>query len=95
MLLAIMLTRMSSRIERTARSATPFSWCTCGGQVVWLIPSEARRSLNSCERNSAALSQCTAPRTMEGLLARELTTDLRVAMYSLAFLTVSDLFLRQ
>ena len=36
----------------------------------------------SCERNSAALLQCTAPRTMEVLLARELTTDLRVAMYS-------------
>eukprot|EP00965_Chrysotila_dentata_P258449 6213222-Pleurochrysis_carterae.AAC.1 len=31
-------------MERIALSATPFSWCTCGGHVEVCTPSDARRS---------------------------------------------------
>eukprot|EP00965_Chrysotila_dentata_P226362 6195363-Pleurochrysis_carterae.AAC.5 len=54
--LATKVERVSSMIERIARSATPLSWCTCGGQVevcTWLV---ARKSVTSFERNSPALS---------------------------------------
>eukprot|EP00965_Chrysotila_dentata_P076625 2529734-Pleurochrysis_carterae.AAC.4 len=35
-----------------ARSATPLSWWTCGGQVVLWTPAGARNSVDSEERNS-------------------------------------------
>eukprot|EP00965_Chrysotila_dentata_P205722 6183127-Pleurochrysis_carterae.AAC.1 len=50
-------------MERIARSATPLNWCTYGGQVVLLTPWAARNSVNSCERNSPALSECREPIT--------------------------------
>eukprot|EP00965_Chrysotila_dentata_P200489 6180005-Pleurochrysis_carterae.AAC.5 len=46
-----------------ARSATPFSWCTCGGHVVAWTPLEERKDANSVERNSPALSLWKVPTT--------------------------------
>eukprot|EP00965_Chrysotila_dentata_P252362 6210641-Pleurochrysis_carterae.AAC.1 len=57
-----------------ARSATPFNWWTRGGQVEECIPRSERRSVNSRERNSPALSLCKVPTMRVGraafLLAR-------------------------
>eukprot|EP00965_Chrysotila_dentata_P138029 4565805-Pleurochrysis_carterae.AAC.1 len=44
-----------------ARSATPFNWWTWGGQVEECLPRSERRSVNSRERNSPALSLCKVP----------------------------------
>eukprot|EP00965_Chrysotila_dentata_P005987 196322-Pleurochrysis_carterae.AAC.1 len=52
-------------MDLMALSATPFSWWTCGGQVVACTPSRARRSVNSRERNSPALSLCIVPTMRE------------------------------
>eukprot|EP00965_Chrysotila_dentata_P176753 5837741-Pleurochrysis_carterae.AAC.1 len=48
-------------MDRIALSATPFSWRTCGGQVDVCTPSDARRSVNSRDRNSPASSLCRVP----------------------------------
>eukprot|EP00965_Chrysotila_dentata_P147809 4878939-Pleurochrysis_carterae.AAC.2 len=58
--------RVSSMMDRIARSATPLSWWTCGGQVVLCTPRDARKSLNSFDRNSPALSLCKVPMTCAG-----------------------------
>eukprot|EP00965_Chrysotila_dentata_P234294 6200084-Pleurochrysis_carterae.AAC.1 len=42
-------------MEQIARSATPFNWCTCGGQVEVCTPSDAS------DRNSPALSLWSVP----------------------------------
>eukprot|EP00965_Chrysotila_dentata_P228951 6196895-Pleurochrysis_carterae.AAC.1 len=52
---------------RIARSATPLSCWTCGGQVVACMPSSARNSVNCFERNSPALSLCNVPTTRVGV----------------------------
>eukprot|EP00965_Chrysotila_dentata_P070008 2312332-Pleurochrysis_carterae.AAC.2 len=65
--LATKLDRASSMTLLMARSATPFSWWTCGGQVVVCTPSSARSSVNYLERNSPALSLCSVPTTRVGL----------------------------
>eukprot|EP00965_Chrysotila_dentata_P029582 983472-Pleurochrysis_carterae.AAC.1 len=54
-------------ILRIARSATPFSWWTCGGQVVAWMPLSARNSVNCFERNSPALSLWSVPTTRVGV----------------------------
>eukprot|EP00965_Chrysotila_dentata_P169439 5594847-Pleurochrysis_carterae.AAC.3 len=46
-----------------ARSATPFSWCTCGGHVVAWTPLAERKAANSADRNSPALSLWKVPTT--------------------------------
>eukprot|EP00965_Chrysotila_dentata_P132024 4364597-Pleurochrysis_carterae.AAC.1 len=46
---------------RMALSATPFSWCTCGGHVVALTPFELRNEAKSADRNSPALSLWNVP----------------------------------
>eukprot|EP00965_Chrysotila_dentata_P115115 3805936-Pleurochrysis_carterae.AAC.2 len=46
---------------RIARSATPFSWCTCGGHVVAFTPLALRKAANSADRNSPALSLWNVP----------------------------------
>eukprot|EP00965_Chrysotila_dentata_P015535 513930-Pleurochrysis_carterae.AAC.1 len=55
-LLATNAERVNSMMERMARSATPLSWWTCGGQVVLCTPASARNSVNSRDKNSPALS---------------------------------------
>eukprot|EP00965_Chrysotila_dentata_P002248 73669-Pleurochrysis_carterae.AAC.1 len=45
--LATKADRVNSIIERMASSATPFSWCTCGGQVELWTWFDARKSVNS------------------------------------------------
>ena len=55
------------------RSATPFSACTYGGQVVCLMSDSSKNSLNSRERNSPALSVCKDPTAYLGAsLLREM-----------------------
>eukprot|EP00965_Chrysotila_dentata_P048490 1608629-Pleurochrysis_carterae.AAC.1 len=48
-------------MDRMARSATPLSWWTCGGQVELCTPRSARNSVNSGDKNSPALSLCSVP----------------------------------
>eukprot|EP00965_Chrysotila_dentata_P008416 274348-Pleurochrysis_carterae.AAC.1 len=48
-------------MERIALSATPFNWCTCGGQMEVCTPSNARSSVNSRDRNLPALSLWSVP----------------------------------
>ena len=55
-LLATRLDLTTSMMLRMARSATPLSECTCGGQVVCVMPAESKNSVNSRERNSPALN---------------------------------------
>eukprot|EP00965_Chrysotila_dentata_P149212 4927943-Pleurochrysis_carterae.AAC.1 len=52
---------------RIARSATPLSWWTCGGQVVACTPSSESSSVNCFERNSPALSLWSVPTTRVGV----------------------------
>eukprot|EP00965_Chrysotila_dentata_P172207 5682764-Pleurochrysis_carterae.AAC.1 len=52
---------------RIARSATPLSWWTCGGQVVACTPSSETSSVNCFERNSPALSLWSVPTTRVGV----------------------------
>eukprot|EP00965_Chrysotila_dentata_P097268 3215023-Pleurochrysis_carterae.AAC.4 len=66
-------------MERVARSATPLSWCTCGGQVVLCTPNSARNSVNSRDRNSPALSLCSNPTTRWGLGERLLRSEVLVS----------------
>eukprot|EP00965_Chrysotila_dentata_P008985 292179-Pleurochrysis_carterae.AAC.1 len=61
-------------MDRIARSATPFNWWTCGGQVDVCTPFSDRNSVNSRERNSPAVSLWRVPAMRAGrgefLLAR-------------------------
>ena len=57
------------------------------------MPSLESSAFNSCDRNSAALSQRTVPTMVDGALARELITARMDAMNSCAFESDSDLFL--
>eukprot|EP00965_Chrysotila_dentata_P118503 3917773-Pleurochrysis_carterae.AAC.1 len=52
---------------RIARSATPFSWWTCGGHVAACTPSSASSSVNCFERNSPALSLWSVSTTRVGV----------------------------
>eukprot|EP00965_Chrysotila_dentata_P055480 1840636-Pleurochrysis_carterae.AAC.1 len=52
---------------RIARSATPFSWWTCGGHVAAWMPSSARNSVNCFERNLPALSLWSVPTIRVGV----------------------------
>eukprot|EP00965_Chrysotila_dentata_P092337 3047615-Pleurochrysis_carterae.AAC.1 len=58
--------RVSSIMDRIARSATPFNWWTCGGQVEVCTPFSDRNSVNSRERNSPALSLWRVPTMRAG-----------------------------
>ena len=61
-------------IIRMDRSATPFSACTYGGQVVCAMRDSSRNSVNSRDRNSPALSVCKAPTAYLGSsLLREMS----------------------
>eukprot|EP00965_Chrysotila_dentata_P093173 3077408-Pleurochrysis_carterae.AAC.1 len=55
-LLATSAKRVSPLMERMARSATPLSWWVCDGHVVLCTPASARKSVNSRDRYSPALS---------------------------------------
>eukprot|EP00965_Chrysotila_dentata_P151737 5014733-Pleurochrysis_carterae.AAC.2 len=46
-----------------ALTATPFRWCSCGGQVVALTPFALRKDAKSAARNSPALSLWNVPIT--------------------------------
>eukprot|EP00965_Chrysotila_dentata_P114978 3800493-Pleurochrysis_carterae.AAC.1 len=67
-------------IERIALSATPFNWCTCGGQVDVCTPSTARRSVNSRDKNSPALSLWSVPTMRAGDECPALRSALKEAM---------------
>eukprot|EP00965_Chrysotila_dentata_P170547 5630192-Pleurochrysis_carterae.AAC.1 len=56
-------------MERIARSATPLSSWTCGGQVEECTPESARKSVNRVERNSPALSEWSVPTKRWGSFA--------------------------
>eukprot|EP00965_Chrysotila_dentata_P118568 3920137-Pleurochrysis_carterae.AAC.1 len=53
-------------MDRIARSATPLSSCTCGGQVVVCTPVLVKKSAKRVERNSPALSECSVPMSRRG-----------------------------
>eukprot|EP00965_Chrysotila_dentata_P005295 173827-Pleurochrysis_carterae.AAC.4 len=67
-------------MERIALSATPFSWCTWGGHVDVCTPSEARRSVNSRDKNSPALSLCSVPTMRVGDGRPAFSSVLKAAM---------------
>ena len=95
--LASRVARTISMMDRMARSATPLSWCTCGGQVVRVIDSLSRYSENSLDMNSPALSRCSWP-TMRTRSASGLPTlhiELSLATKDLTRLRASLLFLRK
>eukprot|EP00965_Chrysotila_dentata_P230126 6197588-Pleurochrysis_carterae.AAC.4 len=77
--LATRLARVSSITLRIARSATPFNWCTCGGQVVEWTPLRANSSVKCRERNSPALSLCIVPTTRVGVSRPELRRAVKLA----------------
>eukprot|EP00965_Chrysotila_dentata_P059272 1967539-Pleurochrysis_carterae.AAC.1 len=64
---------------RIARSATPFSWCTCGGQVVAWTPLPASSSVNCFDRNSPALSLWIVPTTRVGVSRPALRRAVKLA----------------
>eukprot|EP00965_Chrysotila_dentata_P045103 1498652-Pleurochrysis_carterae.AAC.1 len=67
-------------IDQIALSATPFSWCTCGGQVEVCTPSDARSSVNSRDRNSPALSLWRVPTIRVGDGRPAFSSALKAAM---------------
>ena len=90
-LLATRSARNTSMMERMARSATPFSWCTCGGQVVWWMSSSSMSSENSRDRNSPALSVCSAPTTDMACVFPMLPNALKAARNLRTYMGASDL----
>eukprot|EP00965_Chrysotila_dentata_P184376 6086777-Pleurochrysis_carterae.AAC.3 len=53
-------------MDRIARSATPSSSCTCGGQVVVCTPEAVKKSAKRVDRNSPALSEWSVPTSRRG-----------------------------
>eukprot|EP00965_Chrysotila_dentata_P144369 4769176-Pleurochrysis_carterae.AAC.1 len=74
-----MLERTSSMVVRMARSATPLSACTCGGEVVAWTKPLASSSVNSREMNSPALSVWIVPMILAGVSRRVLSSALNSA----------------
>eukprot|EP00965_Chrysotila_dentata_P163155 5388207-Pleurochrysis_carterae.AAC.2 len=74
-----------------ARSATPFNWWTCGGQVDECIPRSDKKSVNSLERNSPALSLCMVPTIRMGRSAFLFARAVKEAMNLRTCADASDL----
>ena len=82
---------MSVRMELIARSATPLSACTCGGQVVCATSSVSSSSVNLRERNSPALSVWSEPTMRTGAGDLLLACAFMEAMKERTFSGASDL----
>eukprot|EP00965_Chrysotila_dentata_P240579 6203792-Pleurochrysis_carterae.AAC.1 len=87
--------RVSFIIERMARSATPLSWCMCGGQVVLCTPRDARKSPNSFDKNSPALLLCRVLMTCFGWSLRLFSKAVKEAMKRRTCAGALALFLRK
>ena len=90
---AVRYDRVKLSTEPIARSATPFSACTWGGQVVWATSSASSMSVNWRDRNSPALSVWSEPTTRTGDADLLLAWALRDAMNLFTYLGASDLVL--
>ena len=77
------------------RSATPFSWWTCGGHVVWVTRDSSRSSRKWRERNSPALSVWMVETTRTTASERRLASALNDAMKRRTRSGASDLARRE
>ena len=77
------------------RSATPLSWCTCGGHVVSDTSDSSRSSWNCRDRNSPALSVWMVDTTRTTASARRFANALKEAMKRRTRSGASDLFFRK